>query len=218
MLRIPQEARESVSPFSAFMSGVIMMSFFSSNERSGSSTGRRLAWYGLFLVGMMAALWVVTQTAAMPSAKSDPAPPTPDSDAAVSAEAEKSAAGIEVFTWGNAAAVLLLVGGGGMALFLRQQQGEGSSTTPFQRLGKLSLGPSKHVELVACGGEVLLLSATKEEIALLKTYDEAAFEQEEIELGGGERSTAEVPGPSPDHWSGSFAEVLNRFADRTPRA
>lgn len=195
-----------------------MMSFFSSNERSGSSTARRLAWYGLFLVGMMASLWVVTQTAAMPSAKSDPAPPTPDSDAAVSAEAEKSAAGIEIFTWGNAAAVLLLVGGGGVALYLRQQQGEVPSPSPFQHKGKLSLGPSKRLELVACGGEVLLLSVTKEEVMLVKTYDPDAFgEEEKIELGAGEHPAAEVPASPPDHWSGSFAEVLNRFADRTPR-
>jgi flagellar protein FliO/FliZ len=196
-----------------------MLSFFSSDVRSASSMARRFAWYGLFLVGMMAALWVVTQTAAMPSVKSPPEPPAPDSDAAAASKTEESAAGIEIFTWGNAAAVLLLVGGGGVALYLRQQQEEASSTTPFRRLGRLSLGPSKRLELVACGGEVLLLCTTTEEVTLLKTYDEDAFEEEEeIDLGAEGHSAAEVPTPSHNQWSGSFADVLNRFADRPPHA
>lgn len=194
-----------------------MISLFSPTASSPSPTTRRFAWYGLFLVGMMVALWVVSRTVAMPTTDSEAPPQASDSTTVASAAAGQGGGEIDVFTWGNAATVLLLVGGGGLALYLRRQQGEENPSTPFRRLGKLALGPSKHVQLVACGEDVLLLSVTEEEVSLLKTYPQEAFEDDELQMGDGAPS-ATPPAPSPNEWSGSFADVLNRFADRTPQS
>ena len=195
-----------------------MLSLFSPDLKTDAPAGRRLAWYGLFLIGMMVALWVVSRTVAMPSSDSDPqSSQVSDSTAAAASPGTQGGGEIEVFTWGNATAVLLLLGGGGLALYLRRQKGETSPSTPFRRLGKLGLGPSKHIQLVACGGEVLLLSATEDEISLLKTYSQDAFEEDELQMGDGAPSAA-PPAPSPTEWSGSFADVLNRFADRPPQS
>lgn len=194
-----------------------MLSLFSPDMNTDSPTARRLAWYGLFLIGMMVALWVVSRTVAMPTSESAPPPQTTDSTAAASSTAGEGAGEIEVVTWGNATAVLLLLGGGGLALYLRQRKEEGHSSSPFRRLGKLGLGPSKHVQLVACGGEVLLLSVTEEEVSLLKTYSQDAFEEDTLQMGDGAPSAA-PPAPSPNEWSGRFADVLNQFADRTPHS
>jgi flagellar protein FliO/FliZ len=82
----------------------------------------------------------------------------------------------------------------------------------------MALGSSKHIRLVACGGEVLLLSVTDDEIALLKTYSLDAFEDvKDAEVEEGDSSLpAERAAAAPGEWSESFADVLNRFADRTP--
>ncbi len=194
-----------------------MMPQFSPGSGSKAPSARRLTWYGVFLVGTMVALWVVSRAVAMPSVDTESPPRAPDSTAATSSVEAKGTNHVTVFTWGNVAAFLLLAGGGAVALYLHQQKERNTPPTPFQRLGKLSLGPSKHVELVACGGEVLLLSVTEDNVALLKTYTQAAFEEE-----GGMKWEADTPfaGEKPsaataDQWSGSFADVLNRFADRT---
>lgn len=200
------------------------MSLLSSDTGSTPTTPRRLARYGLYLVGTMVALWVVTQAIAMQP--SDPKPEPPSTDRAlqstdstmVASSASGGASRIEIFTWGNVAAFLLLAGGGGAALYLHQNRTQTGTTTPFRPLGKMALGSSKHIRLVACGGEVLLLSVTDDEITLLKTYARDAFEDAEgIELDADDRPPpAERPAAPPGEWSESFADVLNRFADRTP--
>lgn len=193
-----------------------MMSLLSSDTPSTVPTVRRLAWYGLLLAGAMVALWAGAQAVAMPASSPEPTPQASDSTAAAPSSEAGTASEIEVFTWGNIATFLLLAGGGGAALYLRQQRRGTSSSTPFQRLGKLGLGPSKHVHLVACGGDVLLLSVTEDEVALLKTYSPDAFE-EAFGAGDVDSPVADAfPAPSSKEWSGSFADVLNRFADRTP--
>lgn len=196
------------------------MSLFSSNTPVAAPSARRLAWYGLFLVGAMIALWAGAQAVAMPSAEPGPAPETADSVAVASSPAAGDAPEIEVFTWGNLAAFLLLAGGGGAALYLHQQKGRAEPPSPFQRLGRLGLGPSKHVQLVACGGEVLLLSVTEDEITLLKTYAPDAFEDgEEIDPDGtGPPAAGEAATPPTGEWPERFADVLNRFADRAPHS
>lgn len=201
------------------------MSLFSSDAGSAPTTPRRLARYGLYLVGTMVALWVVTQAIAMQPSAPEPEPPstdsTPqstDSTMGASSTASGGASRIEIFTWGNVAAFLLLAGGGGAALYLHQNRTQTGTTTPFRPLGKMVLGSSKHIRLVACGDEVLLLSVTDDEITLLKTYGRDAFEDAEgIEMDAEDHSPpAERPAVPSGEWSESFADVLNRFADRTP--
>jgi flagellar protein FliO/FliZ len=200
------------------------MSLFSSDTGSVPTTPRRLARYGLYLVGTMVALWVVTQAIAMQPSGSKPEPQSTDralqstDSTMVASSASGGASRIEIFTWGNVAAFLLLAGGGGAALYLHQNRAQTRTTTPFRPLGKMALGSSKHIRLVACGDEVLLLSVTDDEISLLKTYAHDAFEDVEgIKLDAGDcPSPAERPAAPPGEWSESFADVLNRFADRTP--
>jgi len=166
----------------------------------------------------MVALWVTTQSAAMRPTEPNPEPSSTDSTMVASPTTSGEAPSVEIFTWGNLAAFLLLAGGGGAALYLHQQRAQTETTTPFRSLGKMALGSSKHVRLVACGGEVLLLSVTDDEITLLKTYPLDAFEDvKDAEMEEGDHSLpAEPPSAPPSEWSESFADVLNRFADRTP--
>lgn len=194
-----------------------MMSPFSSDTSSTPTTPRRLARYGLYLVGAMVALWVATRAAAMRPTESTPESPSSDSTM-VASTPSGDAPRIEIFTWGNLAAFLLLAGGGGGALYLHQKRAHTGTNTPFRPLGKMGLGASKHVRLVACGGEALLLGVTDDEITLLKTYPLDAFENvkdAETEDGNGSLP-AEHPAAPHSEWSESFADVLNRFADRTP--
>lgn len=194
------------------------MSLFSSDTSSTPTTPRRLARYGIYLIGAMVALWVATQAAAMRPTEPNPKPSSTDSTMVASPTTSGEAPSVEIFTWGNLAAFLLLAGGGGAALYLHQQRGKTGAPTPFRPLGKMALGASKQVRLVACGGEVLLLSVTDDEIALLKTYPLDAFEDvEDAEMKEGDRSVpAERSSAPPGEWSESFADVLNRFADRSP--
>jgi len=195
-----------------------MMPLFSSDTSSTSTTPRRLARYGIYLVGAMVALWVATQAAAMGPTEPKPEPSSADSTMVASSPTSGEAPSVEIFTWGNLAAFLLLAGGGSAALYLHQRRAQTGTTTPFRGLGKMALGSSKHVRLVACGGEVLLLSVTDDEITLLKTYPLDVFEDvKDAEIEEGAPSLpAEHPAAPPAEWSESFADVLNRFADRTP--
>lgn len=191
-----------------------MMSLFSSNTGSHSATARRFAWYGLFLVGTMVVLWGVTRATTVYSSDSPPESSTADSTVVASSTASGGAPEIEIFTWGNVMAFLLLGGGGAVALYLRQRSGGTTPTTPFTVLGKMGLGSSKHIHLVACGGEVLLLSVTEDEITLLKTYPHDAFEEAgEMDMNGEVPSPAAQPASSPNQWSGHFEDVLRQFTN-----
>jgi len=194
------------------------MSLFSSDTGSTPTTPRRLARYSIYLMGAMVAVWVVTQAAAMgpPEPKSESS--SADSAMVASSPTSGEAPRVEIFTWGNLAAFLLLAAGGGTALYLHQQRTQTRAPAPFRPLGKMALGSSKHVRLVACGGEVLLLGVTDDEITLLKTYPLDAFEDvKEAEMEEGNRSLPEERAAAPPgEWTESFADVLNRFSDRTP--
>lgn len=189
-----------------------MLSPFSSTPSPDPPSPRRLARYGLYLVGAMVALWVGGQAATMsvPTAPST-SPPT-DTTMTASSPASGGASSIEVFTWGNAAAFLLLAGGGAYALYLRQN-GDGTAPTSLMRpLGQMSLGPSKHLRLVACGGEVLLLVVTDEEVTLLKTYARDAFDDPEADDATDEAlpSMGAATGAS-NGMTEDFSDVLDRF-------
>ena len=118
-----------------------------------------------------------------------------------------------LFSFGNVAAVLLLLGGGALALYLRQRPPQpAGASSPIQPLGQMPLAQGQQLRLVACGGEVLLLGVTADQITLLKSYPCAAFadhpalspKAEEAQL-----SSSKPPG---------FSDVLRRFAQHAAQA
>lgn len=193
-----------------------MMPLFPSNTSSTSITPRRLARYGVYLVGTIVSLWVVTQAAAMTPSDQEAERQSTDSTMVAASSATEDGPRIEILTWGNVAALLLLGGGGAFALYLRQGGGETAANTPFRPLGQLALGQSQQLRLVACGEEVLLLGVTDDEVTLLKTYPPEAFEHLELpdETGG---SLPTPTGPSAgasNAFPHGFADVLKRVAQR----
>lgn len=192
-----------------------MMSPFSSDTSTSPTTPRRLARYGLYLVGAMVLLWMIARAVAVQPSPSPPESQSTDSTRVASSSTSGSASGIDVFSWGNVAAFLLLAAGGAYALYLRQNGSGTESSTPFRPLGQLTLGQSQDLRLVACGGEVLLLGVTDDEITLLKTYPVDAFEPPDADATAEDRppSTGELPNP-PDTQPASFSDVLTQFARR----
>lgn len=172
---------------------------------------RRLAWYALYGLGALVALWVMVQAAALvPSAEDSERAETET----VSASSGSADAGIEVFTWGNLSVFLILVGGGGYALYLRRQvSDDGGANKALQPVGQLTLGQSQHLRLVACGDEVLLVGATEESVELLKTYPRETFDDSVLDTtkDGGAPPGNGTPVPSS---SAHFADVLKQFARR----
>lgn len=168
----------------------------------------------------MGALWVVTQAAAMQPTAPPSESSSPDSAKVSSSVSPKNASSIEIFTWGNVAAFLLLAGGGAYALYLRQEYGGATgSTTRFRPLGQMALGQSKQLRLVACGGDVLLLGVTDDDIALLKTYPRDTFD----DLDTGDALEETVPSANgredpPNTMPDGFSDVLDRFVQRGPQS
>jgi len=187
-----------------------MVSPFSSSSTTGS-TSRRLSRHALYLAGALVGLWVVVQaTAFVPSAEGADEQNT---ETVLPSSASSSDSGLEVFTWGNAAAVLLLVGAGGYALYVRQQETGATGHAAFQSVERLALGQSKQLRLVACGDEVLLIGVTDEDVTLLKTYSHDAFEEHPALSDAGGKAAGGGPPAAPS--SMDFGDVLNRFAHRT---
>lgn len=179
----------------------------SPSDTTGVST-RRLAWYAVYALGALVALWVLVQAAALvPSAEgADP----PEREAAAS-PSRSSDAGVDLFTWGNLSALLVLVGTGGYALYVRRHASPEEGSAALRPIGQLGLGSSQQLRLVACGDEVLLVGATEETVELLKTYPREAFEDAVLDATeGGEAPPGGGPGPASAH----FADVLKQFARR----
>jgi len=197
-----------------------MMPPFSSVTSAPRSAPSWTLRYGLSLLGAMVVLWGGARAAAMsPSASTGQSAAT-DSAMVASPPASGGGPSIEVFTWGNAAALLLLMGGGAYALYLRRRGGGTQSSTLFRPLGQLALGQSQQLRLVACGGEVLLLGVTDDEITLLKTYSRDAFEPLDGADDAGDPIAPSVGGAAnmPDALPGGFSDVLNRFVQQDARS
>lgn len=159
---------------------------------------------------------MVTQAAAMQASAQESEVQSTDSTMVASSSASEGAPRIEIFTWGNMAALLLLGGGGAFALYLRQSGGETTANTLFRPLGQLALGQSQQLRLVACGGEVLLLGVTDDEVTLLKTYPPEAFERPES--SDETDSSFPIPAGRSSGASGAFphgfSDVLKRVTQR----
>jgi flagellar protein FliO/FliZ len=197
-----------------------MMILFSPVASIPRSTLHWTLRYGLSLLAAMVVLWGGARAAAMSPSASAGQVATTDSAMVASPPASGGAPSIEVFTWGNAAALLLLMGGGAYALYLRQRGGGMQSSTLFRTMGQLALGQSQQLRLVACGGEVLLLGVTDDEVTLLKTYPRDAFEHldGDDDAGGPIASSAGGAASVPDALTGDFSEVLDRFVQRDARS
>jgi flagellar protein FliO/FliZ len=178
-------------------------------DSPGVST-RRLAWYALYALGALVALWVLVQAAALvPSAEGAGAVEGAEREAPASPSVS-SDAGVDLFTWGNLTALLVLVGGGGYALYVRRRVSSEEGPAALRPIGQLPLGTSQHLRLVACGDEVLLVGATEETIELLKTYPREAFDESVLDAAEGGEAPPGRGGPAPQ--SGHFADVLKQFA------
>lgn len=196
-----------------------MLSPFSSTPSTESPSPRRLARYGLYLVGAMVALWVGGRAVTMSSPTAPSTSQPTDTTMTASSPASGGEAGIEVFTWGNVAAVLVLAGGGAYALYLRQNGGGTASTSLMRPLDQMSLGPSKHLRLVACGGKVLLLGVTDDEVTLLKTYARDAFgDLEAVDATDDALPSMGAATDSANATPEGFSDVLNRFARTDARS
>lgn len=204
-----------------------------------SSAPRRIVYRVLLLGGALVALWVLVQaTALVPSATASiqeadstraasssaasssaasssqkAAPPQnvvrSDEDRVTATSSSASHSGVEVFTWGNTAAILLLIAGGGYALYLHRRGPATTAPSVFQPVGQFSLGQSQQLRLVACGGEVLLLGVTAEEVTLLKTYPQDVFDDPRRDAEKGAVANGALPAASTSMPAG-FSDVLNR--------
>lgn len=85
---------------------------------------------------------------------------------------------VSAWTPGRALALVLLLAGGGAALWLHQRRAPGAAgrASALDVLETHSLGPSHSLRLVACGGEVLLLSVGAEGARVLREWPRDRFE------------------------------------------
>lgn len=191
-----------------------MTSFPTASDTSLSELFQRpLFRRGVFLVGVLIALWVIGQSTTPDRSSASSAPDSSgvaDTEFASSSGQESRDAGIQLFTWGKVGAFLLLLGGGTYAVYLRQNETGRTKNAPLRPLGRLSVGQSQHLRLVGCGDEVLLIGVSDDGLCLLKTYSREAFGEDLQETesphvdGGGSRSRGQPV-------QQDFADVLNRF-------
>lgn len=186
----------------------------SSPDSGRTSAKRYLKRAGLFAAGL-ALLWIALQLVPTSSPGSEPPVYSDDAGAVASSEELRSAyEGPALLTFGNVAALILLIGGGAFAYYLhRRSNGGGGASTLIEPLGELSVGQSQQLQLIRCGGEVMLLGVTGNQITLLRDFDPALFEDtpfDDFELEAETPSTAYRPQPQRSH----FADVLRQYAGR----
>ena len=82
------------------------------------------------------------------------------------------------WTGGRIVAVVLLVAGVGGALVLRKRSGPATgASSEIDVLETLALGTGQTLKLIACGGEVLLVSATEQSVQLLRQWPRERFDR-----------------------------------------
>lgn len=144
---------------------------------ASSDASRPVLHRALAVMGALVVLWVVVQaTALVPSTTASAHQSAAEDATSPPVSAASGRSSVEIMTWGNAGAVLLLVAGGGYALYLRRRREPDATASALRPMGQLSLGPSHTIRLVACGGEVLLLGVSADDVTLLKTYPKDAFD------------------------------------------
>ncbi len=151
---------------------------FRSSERlssPGASNSRRyLKRAGLFAGGLVL-LWIALQLFPTPTA--EPPVYSDEAGSVVSSPHVRSTyQGPRIFTLGNMAAFIILVGGGAFAYFINKRSVRSGDTSLIESIGELSIGQGQQLRLVRCGGEVLLIGATAQDITLLRDFDPALFD------------------------------------------
>lgn len=184
----------------------------SSRLRTAGSPPRRLVRHALYLGGALILLWVMVQvTALVPSASASGQDAETDGHEVTVSSSSTSSSGVDVFTWGNATAMLLLLGGGGYAYYLNRPGPTTTGDAVFRPLGQFALGQSQQLRLVACGDEVLLLGVTDNDVTLLKTYSDEAFDDHPTFAEEEKRTSDGTSIPTPTAVSGDFSDVMSRF-------
>ena len=195
-----------------------MFRFSERLSSSGRTNSRRyLRRAGLFASGLLL-LWIALQL--FPTSAAEPPVYSDEAGSIVSSEKVRPTyQGPRLFTLGNMAALLVLVGGGAFAFYMHKRSAQNSaSTSLIESIGELTIGQGQQLRLVRCGGEVLLIGATSNEITLLRDFDPALFdefdepEQNVIADHGSERQ--HVNTPTRQHVNTHFADVLRQYAGR----
>ncbi|GAB5520838.1 MAG: hypothetical protein RhofKO_30890 [Rhodothermales bacterium] len=79
-------------------------------------------------------------------------------------------------TSGLLLSAILLMGVLGGVWYLKKRKQAGTLPSgPFEVLGKHTVAPGQQVQLVRCGGEVLLLGIGGQQVTLLKSFEPGAF-------------------------------------------
>lgn len=141
-----------------------------------SSTRQYLRRAGLFAAGLVL-LWIALQL--LPSPPVDP-PVFADDAGAVAARAADSThdPGPRLFSFGNLAALAILVGGGIFAYVThRRSRIGGSGKSLIEPVAELSLGQGQELRLIRCGGEVLLIGVSSQQISVLRHFAGDSFEE-----------------------------------------
>ena len=197
-----------------------MFRIFERLSRSGRTNSRQyLRRAGLFAGGLVL-LWIALQL--LPSTTPPPPPVYSDESGSV-ATADRILTeyeGPSLFSFGNVVALILLVGGGGFAYVVhKRSRSTGKSASMIEGIDELGVGQGQQLRLVRCGGEVLLIGVTTNQITLLRHFDPVTFD--------GAHGTSEDDAEDDDELDGKSAEngITNRanrlgydedgFADRS---
>ncbi|MEM1096949.1 MAG: flagellar biosynthetic protein FliO [Bacteroidota bacterium] len=131
------------------------------------------------MIGLLVGLWLILQ--AMPAS-----PPPPALETTVSGELGTSSEDATVLPFATRpqrsntsglllTALLLMAALGGVWYVKKRKTAGGLPSGPFEVMGKHTVAPGQQVQLVRCGGEVLLLGIGGQQVTLLKSYAADAF-------------------------------------------
>ncbi|MEM6646487.1 MAG: flagellar biosynthetic protein FliO [Bacteroidota bacterium] len=135
------------------------------------------------MIGLLVGLWLILQ--AMPVS-----PPPPALETAVSGELGTSSEDATALPFATRpqrsntsglllTALLLTAALGGVWYVKKRKPKGGLPSGPFEVMGKHTVAPGQQVQLVRCGGEVLLLGIGGQQVTLLKSYTTDAFAEPE---------------------------------------
>lgn len=172
----------------------------------------------MFTAGLVL-LWLALQL--IPSTTGEPPVYSDESGSvAASEEALTTYEGPRLFSFGNVAALILLSGGAAFAYFVhKRSRGGGNVRSLIEPIGELGVGQGQQLRLVRCGGEVLLIGVTSNQITLLREFDPDTFDGPDADSVNdafdGEPDAASTtqrthPAPVRSH----FADVLREYAGR----
>ena len=155
-----------------------MRSFFPTTADAPSTKAslKRALLLTLLLVVVLVAIALLPS----PDPGLNPAMPA-EATAAVSTSGQQSPslttprASPSLFGPGYILTLVLLAAAGGGALWLKRSSGGVASTGHLREIGRLRVGQTQQIQLVACAGEVLLIGTTPSGVNLLKSFPADSF-------------------------------------------